>query len=67
MLLALLFPCFAFSVSVTLDFPFTAHAFLLECLFNHCQGLRRTFSKFCTKFDAVHLSDPWRNRITIAK
>jgi hypothetical protein len=30
---------------------------------NHCQGLRQTFSKICTKSDAVPLSDPSWNCI----
>jgi hypothetical protein len=33
-----------FSVSVSLNFPCTAHAFFPERLFNNCQGLRRNFS-----------------------
>jgi hypothetical protein len=45
-----------------LDFPCTDHAFFPERLPNHYQGLRRTFSKICTKFSAVHLLDPSRNR-----
>jgi hypothetical protein len=47
-----------FSVSVSLDFPCTAHAFLPERLSNRC-----TFSEICTEFDAVPLSAPSRNRI----
>jgi hypothetical protein len=35
----------------------------LECLSNQCQGLRCTFSEICTKFDAIPLSNPSRNRI----
>jgi hypothetical protein len=54
---------FCFSVSVSLDFPCAAHAFFPERLSNHCLGLRCTSSEFCTKFDAVPLSDPSRNRI----
>jgi hypothetical protein len=27
-------------------------------LYNHCQGLRRTFSEICKKFDEHSLSDP---------
>jgi hypothetical protein len=46
------------SVLVRLGFLCTAHAFFPECLYNHYQDLRRTFSKICTKFDAVPLSDP---------
>jgi hypothetical protein len=45
------------SVSVSLEFSCTVHAFFPECLSNHCHGLR------CTKFDAVPSSDPSRNRI----
>jgi hypothetical protein len=52
-----------FSVSVSLDFPCTAHAFFPEHLSNHCQGLSRTFSEICTKCNAVPLSDPSRHRI----
>jgi hypothetical protein len=52
-----------FLVSVSLDVPRTPHAFFLERLSNHCQGLCRTFSEICTKFDAVPLSNPSRNRI----
>jgi hypothetical protein len=44
-------------------FPCTAHAFFPERLSNHRQGLRYTFSEICTKFCAVPLSDPSRNRI----
>jgi hypothetical protein len=51
------------SVSVSLDFPCTAHAFFPERLSKHCQGIRRTFSEICTKFDAVPLSDPSRYHI----
>jgi putative salt-induced outer membrane protein YdiY len=50
------------SVSVSLDFPCTAQAFFLDHFSNHCQGLRHTFSEFCTKFDAVPLWDTSRNR-----
>jgi hypothetical protein len=39
-------------------FPCMVHAFLPEHLSNHCQGLRRTSSQICTKFDAIPLSDP---------
>jgi hypothetical protein len=52
-----------FSISMSLDVPCTAHASLPERLFNHCQGLHRTFSETCTQFDAVRLSDPPWNRI----
>jgi hypothetical protein len=48
---------FTFSVSVSLDFPCTAHAFFPESLSNHCQDLHRTYPEICTKFDAVPLSD----------
>jgi hypothetical protein len=37
--------------------------FFSECLSNHCQGLRLTFPEICTKFEAVPLSDPSRNRV----
>jgi hypothetical protein len=43
--------------------PCTLYAFFPERLSNQCQGLRRTFSKIWTKFDAVPLSDPSRNHI----
>jgi hypothetical protein len=50
-----------------LSMPFkhlcTAHAFILERLSNHCQGLHRTTSEICSKFDAVCLSNPSRNRV----
>jgi hypothetical protein len=49
-----------FSVSVSMDFPCTPHAFFRERLSDHCQGLRRTFSGICTKFDAHSRSDPSR-------
>jgi hypothetical protein len=52
-----------FSVSVSLDFQCTAHAFFPECLSNQCQGLRRNFPEIFTKSDAVPLSDPSRNPI----
>jgi hypothetical protein len=39
-------PVSLFSVSVSLAFPCTAHAFFIECLSNHCQGLCRTFAEF---------------------
>jgi hypothetical protein len=46
MFLTLPVTCLAFfSVSVRLDFPCTAHAFFLERLSNHCQGLHRTSSE----------------------
>jgi hypothetical protein len=47
-----------FSGLVTLDFTCAAPAFFPERFYNHCQCLRRIFSKICTKFDAVPLSDP---------
>jgi predicted metal-binding protein len=52
-----------FSVSVILDFSYTAHTFFTERLSNHCQGIRCTFSMICTKFGALLSSDPSRNRI----
>jgi hypothetical protein len=51
------------SVSMSLNFPCTAHAFFPEGLCNHCQGLPPTFSQICTMFDAVRFSDPLRNHI----
>jgi hypothetical protein len=53
-----------FSVSVSLGFPCMAHASFPECFSIHCQGLCRTFSEICTKFDAVPLLDPTWNRIS---
>jgi hypothetical protein len=53
------------SVSLTLDFPCMAHAFFPEHLSDHCQGIRRTFSEICTKFDAVPLPDASRNHIRL--
>jgi hypothetical protein len=61
MLLTLLFTSSLFSVSVSLDFPFTV--FFRERLSNHYQGLRHTFPEICTGFDAVPLSGPSRNLI----
>jgi hypothetical protein len=55
----------SFSVTVSLDFPCMAHAFFPKCLSNHFQGLRSTSSEICTKFDAVPMSDPLRNRIRL--
>jgi hypothetical protein len=46
-----------FSVSVSLNFPCTAHTLFPERLSNHWQGLRRTFSEICSKSDAVPSSD----------
>jgi hypothetical protein len=62
-LLTLLLPVSHFSVSVSLDFNCMAHAFFLELLYNHCQGLRLTASDICTQFDDVPLSGLSRNRI----
>jgi hypothetical protein len=56
-------PVSPFSVSVSLDFACAAHAIFPERLSNHCQGLCGTSSEICTKFDAVPLPDPQRNRI----
>jgi hypothetical protein len=47
MLLTLLFTCLTFFVVLS----------------NHCQGLCRTFSEICTKFDAHSLLDQSQNRI----
>jgi hypothetical protein len=52
-----------FSVSVSLDFPCTTHAFFPKCLFNHCQGLHHTFCEIHTEFGDVPLSDPSRNQL----
>jgi hypothetical protein len=49
MLLTLLFAYLAFSVSVNIDFPCTAHIFFPEHLSSHYQGLLRTFFEICTK------------------
>jgi hypothetical protein len=62
MLLTLLFTCLAFSVLVSLDFTCTTHAFFLECLFNQCQGLLRTFSYICAKLMLFHCQ--FRHEIT---
>jgi hypothetical protein len=56
-------PVSHYSVSVSLDFPCTVHAFFPEGLSNLCQGLRLNFSEICTKLYAYSLSDPLRNRI----
>jgi hypothetical protein len=37
-----------FSVSVSFDFPCTAHTLFPERLCNRCQGLRHTLSEICT-------------------
>jgi hypothetical protein len=42
-----------FSVSVSLDFPCMAHTLFPERLPDHCQGLRRTFSRICTKLSCT--------------
>jgi hypothetical protein len=49
MLLTLFFTCLAF-FSLR---EFGVHALFPKRLSNHCQGLRRTFSEICTKFDAL--------------
>jgi hypothetical protein len=46
-------PIFPFSVSVSLEFPYTARAFFPERLSSHWRDLRRTFSN--TKLDAYSL------------
>jgi hypothetical protein len=56
-------PVSPYSVSVSLDFQCTAHAFYPERLSNHCQGLRLTFYEICIKFDAHSQSDLSRNSI----
>jgi hypothetical protein len=48
-------PVSPFSVSVSLDFMCMAHAFFLERLSNHCEGLRRTlfqdlYKTWCSSF-----------------
>jgi hypothetical protein len=52
----------AFSVSVSLNFPCTAHVFFPKRHFNHLQGFRRTFSEICIKFHAVPSLNPSRSR-----
>jgi hypothetical protein len=52
-------PVSPFLVTVSLDFPCTAHAFFPERLSNHCQGIRRNFSEISTKCDAHSLSGPF--------
>jgi hypothetical protein len=56
-------PVSPFSISATLDLPYTVHTFFPERLSNDCQGLRRTFSEICLKFDPVFLSNRSWNRI----
>jgi hypothetical protein len=48
---------FAFSVYPKPSMPVYGSCFLPWTLANHCQGLRHTFSKKCTKFDAHSLLD----------
>jgi hypothetical protein len=50
-----------YSVSVSSDFPSTAHAFFPERSSNHCQDFLYTFSEIFAKFDAVLMYDPPRN------
>jgi hypothetical protein len=52
-----------FTVSVSLDFLSTAHAFLPERLSDHFQSVRCAFSNIWITYDAVPLSDPSQNRI----
>jgi hypothetical protein len=47
-----------FSISVSLDFPYTSHVFLPQILSKNCQGLRRTFSEISTKCDATSYITP---------
>jgi hypothetical protein len=55
-------PVSPFPVSVSFDFPCTAHAFFPEHLSDNCQGIRRTFSEIYTKMYPVPLSDPsWKH------
>jgi hypothetical protein len=56
-------PVSPFPVSVSLDFPCTAHAFFPERLSIRCQGLCRSLPEICTEFDAVPFSDTSQNRI----
>jgi hypothetical protein len=56
-------PVSPFPVSMSLDFPCTAHASFPERLSNHRQGLRRTFSEIFTNSDAVPFWGSSRNRI----
>jgi hypothetical protein len=56
-------PVLPFSFSVSLDFLCMPHAILPKRLPNDCQGLRRTFFKICTKFNAQLLSDSLWNCI----
>jgi hypothetical protein len=55
-------PVSSFSVSASLDFPYAAHAFFPECLFNHCQGLLHFFPDLHIIW-FVSLLDPSRNHI----
>jgi hypothetical protein len=56
-ILILLFTCLAFSVSVSFDFPCTAHALFPERLSYHYHSL------YHKKIIDLPLSDPSRNRI----
>jgi hypothetical protein len=56
-------PSRLYAVSVSSNFPCKTHAFFSESLSNHCHDLHLTGFEICTKFDAVPLSDPSRNRI----
>jgi hypothetical protein len=59
-------PVSHFSVSVSFNFPCTAHTFFLEhCLIVATVSFTQ-FRRICTKFDAVPLTDPsWNDRSAI--
>jgi hypothetical protein len=64
--LALLCTCLAFfGLNELGPFLCTTHTFFSECLSTHCQGLHRSFSEICTKFDAVPPFDPQQNHIRL--
>jgi hypothetical protein len=50
-------------ILASLDFPCTA--FFPECLPNHCQDLRRTFSKICTNSDGFFNRPIVKSRLQI--
>jgi hypothetical protein len=43
------------NMDIPLHYPWTDHAFFLERLSNRCQGVHRTLSGICTKFDSHSL------------
>jgi hypothetical protein len=63
MILTFVFTCLTFFGFGELGLSMYGLCFLSRTLVNHRQGLHRTFSGICTKFDAVPLLDPSRNLI----